>query len=73
MSLTPNPNTDSMARHELRTVLVRHRGSITAIARELGVSRTMLHYWLAGKSNSARVDAAVRAKVSELLIREAAE
>jgi transcriptional regulator with XRE-family HTH domain len=59
--------TATLRRTEVRTILKRNRGSIKAIADDLGITITTVGDWMRGKTTSARVAAAAQAKALELL------
>ena len=57
-----------MTRAQARKILTakQHRGELAAIARELGVSKVMVHLVLTGKTTSERVMAAIINRAAEL-------
>jgi transcriptional regulator of acetoin/glycerol metabolism len=42
----PPVRTEAPAEEEMRALLVRHQGNVTAIARELGKDRVQIHRWM---------------------------
>lgn len=63
----------TLRRVQIRDILRRHRGSIVAVAGEIGRSHVSVTRWLDGKITSANVEAACRAKALELLAQEEQE
>lgn len=59
-----------MKRSDVRKLLLRHRGSITEIASELGVSKTSVSDVLRGRKTSARIEAAASEKAVTLMQEE---
>lgn len=47
--------------------MLRHRGSMSEVARKLGVTRQHVSDWLRGRTVSARIEAAVISIVNEIL------
>jgi DNA transposition AAA+ family ATPase len=62
-----------LTREEIGAVLRRHRGSMTQIAKDLGIDAVNISQYLMGLSRSKRVAAASEAKAAELLAVEAQE
>jgi predicted transcriptional regulator len=59
-----------LRRKEIHTILHRHKGSIAAVARDLGVTITSVSMCLRGRGTSARIEEALRKKALELLEQE---
>src|ERR1051326_7332379 len=55
---------------EIRQILLRHEGTITSIANELGVRSGAVSQTLSGKAASKRIEEACRAKAFALLKQE---
>lgn len=53
-------------RNRLRRTLKSSRGSIVALAKQLGVTQGALSNWLAGRSDSSRIQAAVQFRCAEI-------
>lgn len=56
-----------MRRTEIRKVFRRHKGSVSRLAEQLGVTHSAVSIWLAGRSKSARIAAAAEQRALELL------
>lgn len=56
----------STDRQELRQLFLRHRGSLSRLARDLAIDPATLSNWFHRGDSSARIDAAVRARAEEL-------
>lgn len=56
---------------EIRLILLRHSGSMTEIAAELGIRSSSVSFVLSGQRASERVVEAARQKAESLLRREA--
>lgn len=55
-----------MTKAEVRRVILRHRGALSGVARELGLSKQHVSHVLRGRSDSERVADALRLKAEEL-------
>lgn len=70
MSLTEtiqSEKTVQLRRPQVREILKRHRGSISQIADELGITTTSVSMWLRGRGVSRRIEAASQVKALQLL------
>lgn len=59
-----------LRRVEIREILKRHEGSITALANELGLKVPTVSGWLYGKTKSKRIADAAHEKALDLLKQE---
>ena len=59
-----------LRRTEVRAILKRHDGSISEVARQLGVTTQSVSMYLRGKGTSERIADATHAKALELLAKE---
>ena len=58
-------------REEMKAVLSRYPGTMSEIAKVLGIRASNVSNWLADRSGSKRFEKAVKAKVRALLSKEA--
>lgn len=67
-----NDTQATLKRTDIRKVLQRHTGSISQVARDLGISHVSVSLWLKGRSTSARIADAANSKALQLLDKEKA-
>jgi len=63
---------EQLSKSEMRKIFKRHRGSITALARDLDLTKVTVSAWLRGRVASARISDAAHVRVQELLAAEQA-
>ena len=56
-----------MTRARLRRLFLRHKGSMSAVARDAGVSKMSVSLWFAGRMTSAKVQRVVVEHAPRLL------
>lgn len=59
--------TKDLSRYRIKLLFKRNRGASAEVARRAGVSPVVVSNWLANRTESANVEAHVRAKAAELL------
>lgn len=59
--------TKDLSRYRLKLLFRKHRGVAAEVARSAGVSPVVVSNWLSNRTESANVEAHVRAKAAELL------
>jgi transposase-like protein len=62
-----------MKRQHIAEILLRHRGSVSEVAREINVTKQSVSQWLSGRMDSKRIGEACKAKAEQLLVQEATE
>lgn len=67
MNSTLTKDSTTLKRHEIRGLFRKHHGAAAGLARELGITESMMSRWLKGKSDSARIEEAAQIRARELL------
>lgn len=63
-------NASTLTRTEIKQAFRRNRGAAAKLARELDVVESHISRGIKGRSNSARIDEAVRLRAAELISAE---
>jgi len=66
------PDQTSFSRPQIRDLFRKHPGTVTELARELGITHPSVSLWLKGRGVSARIAEAAQRKALELSNKEAA-
>ncbi len=68
--MTTTDHTPGIPRKEIRKLFRRHRGTASALARELGVGPNAISQWLRGRTVSAKIKDAAERMATRLMALE---